>query len=120
SAPSCASIVRLAMTDSQAKPAAKVSPLRGPMTPVDSRALLTALGGAVIATMAQPAPGAGIYYLPPFEAAARAFGIEPVEAPVRAQHKGVRHEHHAALLRQSRERGDDVGGINRDIIITQA
>jgi len=74
----------------------------------------------VIATMAQPAPGAGIYYLPPFEAAARAFGIEPVEAPVRAQHKGVRHEHHAALLRQSRERGDDVGGINRDIIITQA
>jgi putative tryptophan/tyrosine transport system substrate-binding protein len=37
------------MTDSQAKPAAK-----GPMTPVDRRALLTALGGAAIATMAQP------------------------------------------------------------------
>jgi putative tryptophan/tyrosine transport system substrate-binding protein len=47
-------MVRLAMTDSQAKPAAKVSPLKGPMTPVDRRALLTALGGAAIATMAQP------------------------------------------------------------------
>jgi putative tryptophan/tyrosine transport system substrate-binding protein len=47
-------MVRLAMTDSQARPAAKVSPLKGPMTPVDRRALLTALGGAAIATMAQP------------------------------------------------------------------
>jgi hypothetical protein len=54
SAPLCASMVRLAMTDSQAKPGAKVSPLKGPMTPVDRRALLTALGGAAIATMAQP------------------------------------------------------------------
>ena len=50
-------MVRLAMTDSQAKQVAKVSPLKGPMTLVDRRALLTALGGAAIATMAQPLSG---------------------------------------------------------------
>jgi putative ABC transport system substrate-binding protein len=66
------------------------------------------------------APGAGSYYLRPFEAAAQAFGIEPITVPVRDPADIV--AAFAALTQQ--------GGLilmpdafvlsNRDILITQA
>jgi putative tryptophan/tyrosine transport system substrate-binding protein len=66
------------------------------------------------------APGAGAYYLRPFEAAARTFGVEPIEAPVRDPADMV--AAFAALAQQ--------GGLilmpdafvlsNRDMIIAQA
>src|SRR5262249_7556794 len=67
------------------------------------------------------APGAGRYYLPPFEAAARASGVEAVEAPVRDPADIV-----AAFADLAQARG---GAIlmpdafvlnNRDIIVAQA
>jgi putative ABC transport system substrate-binding protein len=67
------------------------------------------------------APGAGRYYLPPFEAAARASGVEPVEAPVRDP---------ADIVAAFAELAQGGGGAilmpdafvlsNRDIIIAQA